>query len=126
MAYARCSEGGGAMPSASSAPSGELSGHLHLIECRGTGADCTAAEPLAGVGEGSAASDRLAMDDKGRPAETAGRLGGARDALDLAPPFPGGIAGKFGGGGAGFGQHRGDDGRILDVELALPETLEGC
>src|SRR5260370_3186240 len=67
----------------------------------------------------------LAVDDEGRHPENPRLLRRGRYASDLARPLAGGIVGEARDIRPGFAEHAGDDGRVFDVELALPEAREG-
>src|SRR6516164_1237278 len=82
-------------------------------------------EHRADIGQVLTAPEELPVHDKARHPENAAFLGGPADPLQLLPPFPRRISREAGSVGAGLREHRTDHARVLDVELAFPETLEG-
>src|SRR6266404_1683726 len=72
-----------------------------------------------------ATPEQLAIDDETRHPEHPNRLGRAAYPLDLLSTVVRQIGREARGIGAGLGQNGGDNGGIFDVELALPEALEG-
>src|SRR6516162_17357 len=81
-------------------------------------------EQRADVGQVLATPEQLAIDDKTRHPEDAVRLGGMANLLQLRPPLPRQIGREARAIGTGLFEHRTDHTRVLDVELALPKTLE--
>src|SRR5256885_15827675 len=72
-----------------------------------------------------AAPEQLAVDHKTRHSENADRFGLASDAFDLLPSLLCEVSREAARIGTCLRQHGADHGGVLDVELALPEALEG-
>src|SRR5215471_7036916 len=87
--------------------------------------DGRSSEYFPNIGQVLAAPENFAVDDEARHAEDALLLGFAANAVELGMACTGEIGGETRHVGTGFGEHGGYDRRVLDVELAFPETLEG-
>src|SRR6516165_11705998 len=81
-------------------------------------------EHRADVEQVLAAPEELAIDYKARHPKDAVRLGGMADPLQLRPPLSRHVSREAYGVGTCLFEHRPDHAGVLDVELALPKTLE--